>query len=133
MKKLIPAYILSFVISFMLFIYEPLLLYSTNVNDFWFDISLLFSHTFVVFFVVFLFLSLMYTGIYCLIKKIFKNVTLYNIVLVLSFSLFLIGYIQGNYLVGNLPVLDGTAISWNVYNTENIVALIAVVVVLIIQ
>ena len=42
-KNLMPAYILSFVISFMLYVYEPILIYSSNVNDFWFDFKTMFG------------------------------------------------------------------------------------------
>lgn len=36
-RQLKPAYMIWFAFCFMLFIYEPLLMYSTNKNDFWFD------------------------------------------------------------------------------------------------
>ena len=47
MKKLIKSsyasIILSFAACFMIFIYEQLLVYSTNIDDFWFDIYMYFK------------------------------------------------------------------------------------------
>ena len=41
LKYLTFAFIISFVLSFMLYLYEPLLTYSSNINDFWFDFNLM--------------------------------------------------------------------------------------------
>ena len=44
LKYLTFAFIISFVLSFMLYLYEPLLTYSSNINDFWFDFNLMISN-----------------------------------------------------------------------------------------
>ena len=41
MKKLLPAYILCLAFSFMLFIYEPIMMYVNNMNDFWFNFNIM--------------------------------------------------------------------------------------------
>jgi len=41
LRELAPAYFLIFATSFMMLIFEPILLYATNMNDFWFDFSIM--------------------------------------------------------------------------------------------
>lgn len=48
-RKLMPAYVIWFAFCFMLFVYEPLLMYSTNKNDFWFDFGIMILPTLVIF------------------------------------------------------------------------------------
>lgn len=130
-KKLLPAYILSFVISFMIYIYEPILTYSTNVNDFWFDFKTMLGVILIYFSILFLTLSFFYTAIYLINKFILKKIKLYRYVMILSYVVFIFIYIQGNYLIGSLPTLDGTTINWGSYTTENIVSVCILVVLLI--
>ena len=52
MKKLIPAYILSFIISFMFFVYEPICMYANNINDFSFDFRRMIIPIIVIFLVI---------------------------------------------------------------------------------
>ena len=40
-KRLIAAYIVSFVLAFMLYFYEPITMYLNNVNDFWFNLNII--------------------------------------------------------------------------------------------
>lgn len=133
MKKLIPAYIISFVISFMFFIYEPVTMYATNVDDFWFDLSQLFSSTIVLFLISFVTISLIYTLIYLINKKLSTKLYVYNFIIIISFIIFLCLYIQGNYLIGNLPPLDGTSINWNNYKAENIISLVIFILIILIE
>ena len=48
-RQLRPAYLICVVFCFMLFVYEPLLMYSTNKNDFWFDFGIMIVPTLVIF------------------------------------------------------------------------------------
>lgn len=131
MKKLIPAYILSFVICFMLFINEPLTMYATNKDDFGFDLYTIIIPLLTVFFVVFLVISLIYTGIYFLNKKFSKKLTVYNIILIISYILFILLYIQGNYLTGDLPPIDGSMMNWPSFIKDNIIT-ISILIILIV-
>lgn len=124
MKKLIPAYILSFVISFMLFINEPLLLYANNKDDLYFNLGTIFIPMIKVFLIVFILLSLFYTLIFFINRKFSNKLYVYNVVLIISFITFIASYIQGNYLIGRLPSLDGTVIPWSSYTKENIITLV---------
>lgn len=118
-KKLIPAYILSFVISFTLFIHEPIMLYATNKTDLWFDFMTMLRPVILLFALSLIALVVFYT----ILKKLSKKDKVYNIILVISFIIYFASYIQGNYLLKNLPPLDGTTIIWKGFLVQNIITL----------
>lgn len=133
LKDLIPAYILSFVTSFMLYIYEPILTYSSNIDDFWFDFKTMITPIILFFVILFVVLSIFYTIVYflnyCGSKK--KKMIIYKIILILSYVVFIFIYIQGNYLIKNLPSLDGTTIEWGTYLKDNIISFAILIIVFI--
>ena len=131
MKKLIPAFILSFVIAFMLYIVEPITMFVSNRNDFHFNFVNIIKPVLLVFFITFILLSLIYTVIYLINKKLSKNFNFYNIILIISFILFILLYIQGNYMTNNLPALDGSSFSWSIYFKENVIT-ISILILLIV-
>ena len=131
MKKLIPAYILAFVLSFMLFIYEPITMFATNINDFWFDFSLLLKAIFLIFILSFIGISIFFTILHFITKKFNKN-KIYNIFTIIFLCLFLCCYIHGNFYAGKLPSLDGTKIVLNNYTIESIISIIICIVVFVI-
>ena len=120
MKKLLPAIILSFTFSFMLYIYEPIIMYAPNVNDFWFDLYIMLKPIIVAFLGLGTLLSLGFAGIYYLNKKFSKKINFYYLSLVAFLVVFVCFYIQGNYLAGGLPSLDGDTIKWSKYHSEEI-------------
>lgn len=132
-KNLIPAYVLSFVISFMLYIYEPILIYSANMNDFWFDFKTMIFPIMLFFANLFLALSIIYTIIYWINKRFSQKVTFFKVILVLSFIAFLYIYIQGNYLASHLPSLDGTTIEWSTYTTDNVISIIVLIFIILVE
>ena len=111
-------YVIALAFSFMLFIIEPINLYSSNLNDFWFDLNILLKPIILMFVGVFLIIVIISNIIYFINKKVFKYV---NIVL---FIVFLCTYIQGNFLAGNLPLLDGEVIDWSKYLVDNIISIV---------
>lgn len=129
LKYLTFAFIISFVLSFMLYLYEPLLTYSSNINDFWFDFNLMISNIILYMIIIFVFLILVYFLLYLFLRR--KNIKIYKIILVISFILFLYTYIQGNYLVGSLPQLNGDIIDWSKYGDENIISILTFLLVVI--
>ncbi len=127
-KNIIPSVIIAFLTSFMIYIYEPIITYSSNVNDFWFDFKLMLPNIIMYFAIMFMVMFAIYNVIYgcsCLIKK--KNV--YKGALAISFILLVVAYIQGNFLAGSLPQLDGTTIQWNSYKKETIISLLVIIIV----
>lgn len=129
MKKLIPAYILSFVMCFMLFLYEPIIMYANNVNDFWFDIYTMFVPTILIFLGIFFVISVFYTIVYLINNKASKKLYVYNVILIMSYIAFLALYIQGNFLAGNLPALDGSKVDWSGHTGDTIVSCVLWIIV----
>lgn len=130
-KGLIPSFILAFAISFMLFFVEPITLYANNINDFWFDFYIMILPVLLMFFCSFILISLVFTIIYFISKKLLKKVKIYCICLLSAFVLFLYLYIQGNYLIGDLPPLDGTFMDWSKYSTQNIISLMVFILLIV--
>lgn len=122
MKKYIRdtwcMYVTFFVFCFMLFLYEPLMMYLSNISDFWFGIGTIFRISFKMFFVILMILFAIFNAIYFKSKKIF------NISIITVFIVFLCSYIQGNFLAGSLPVLDGTPIVWSNYVKDWIISIV---------
>ena len=118
--------LLSFAAGVMLCIFEPLQLYFTNIDEYWFDIYnlvpvclLMFAGVFVASMVAF-FLSY------------FIHNKLWEIAYVIYGVLFVCTYIQGNYLAGNLPFLDGGAVDWTVYDGQRVYTIVLWVVVILV-
>lgn len=120
-----PAILLSLAVCFMLFLYAPIETYFLNKDEFWYDIYILVPIMFFVFAIA-----------YILCVLVFKilgliSVKLYNGCIIVGFIAFICTWIQGNYLVKNLPVIDGTEIDWDLYikgRIESIILWITVVI-----
>ena len=123
MKKLLPSYILSFVICFMFFIFEPITMYSGNIDDLWFDFSMMIFPLIKLFLISFVGLSIFYSIFYYIFCKKLNKHKVYYILLIISFILFIVSYIQGNYLAGNLPGLNGDEIIWSDYNSDSLISI----------
>lgn len=132
MKKLIPAYILSFIICFMLFVIEPLSLFSINRDDFNFNLGHFVLPLVISFMLFFLIFVSFYTIVYFVSKKFSKKLTFYNVILIISYILFILCYIQGNFLSYNLPRLDGTTVDFSIYLVDNIITIIILAILIIV-
>ena len=129
MKKLIPAYVISFVLIFMLCLYEPITMYMLNFHDFWFDLFIIIKPLLLTALVLFVVLALIFTGIYFANEKISSKHNFYNICLIIFFICFVCTYIQGNYMIANLPSLDGRHINWDKYTIQNIASILMWIIV----
>lgn len=116
LKGTMPALTCACTFSYMLLFYAPLELYFTNQNDFWFDIFTLFPVSLTTFLLIFF---LCYLELVCVF---FLNKKIYHIYLTVLFSMLIAAYIQGNFLISNLPPLDGSKIDWNQYPTQRILS-----------
>ena len=95
----------------------------SNQDQFWFEIKQLIPVVACLFVLLFIG-SLIILGIMFLI-----NTKVYNIGLAMYFIAFISSYIQGNFLVKNLPGLDGTQPVWKDYISEDIKTIVVWVVV----
>ena len=132
-ENIIPTIILIIISSFMIFIYEPIVFYSSNITDLWFDIKLFIPNILLYFTLMIVGLSIFYTLIYFISTKLLKKEKLYKIILIISFTIFLITYIQGNYLAGNLPILDGSPIDWNAHKIDDLISVLMILTILIFE
>lgn len=103
---------LSAAACFMFFLYAPMELLFTNPNEFWFDLYILFP----IMLVVFLVMLTASTVLFFLANML--GTKKYQILLLLYFGAFICSYIQGNWLAGGLPALDGKPIDWSLYTAE---------------
>ena len=72
LKDLIPAIIVALVASFMLYIYEPIITYSANINDFWFDFNLMLPNIMLYFIGLFFMFLVIFAIIYYISLKLKK-------------------------------------------------------------
>ena len=122
LRPLIPSLILSITFSFMFLLYEPIILYANNPSDFWFDFYDMFPLLIQGFIAISLILFLSCTIIYIFCAKLIKRKILYYYIIAIIFCVFIITYIQGNFLSGSLPGLNGTPFNWRSYPLESIIS-----------
>lgn len=122
MKKLFPSYILLFVMCFMFFIFEPITMYSVNIDDLWFDFGMIIFPLIKLFLISFVGLSIFYSIFYYIFCKKLNKDKIYYFLLIFSFIIFIVSYIQGNYLAGNLPDLNGDKIIWSEYSSDSLIS-----------
>ena len=113
----------------MIFIYEPIITYSSNIDDYWFGLSELVK-TNILFFLIGLVICLFIILFIVYLSKKTKKNWIYFIFLLLINCGLLISYIHGNYLSNSLPILDGAVINWGKYTSQNIISIVIVLVVL---
>lgn len=87
-------------------------MYANNIDDFWFDFSVLWRPTLLAFLITFLIVlaCLLFAYLICFWCKKPK---FYDYILTFATFGFVYFYIQGNFLAGFLPSLDGETIEWN--------------------
>lgn len=127
-KDWLPGVLMAAAISFLLFLYAPVDLYCSNIDEFWFDFDVLLRMAAIMFGIGLVTLTLLY------LLAAWIHPYLYRIGLAVGLAVLLITYVQGNFLVGNLPVLDGTSISWEDYSalqTESVILCIVVLAVVV--
>ncbi len=116
--------IASLCLCFMLFVYAPMELYLTNIEEFWmrFD-NMLFPCA-----AVFALSFAACAAVLYFVRRINKK--LYYIILSAEVALTFSSYIQGNFFVKNLPPTTGAKIDWNAYPAERLKSILAIVILL---
>ena len=123
MKKILnpdlyPAFTLVFALCFMLFFYAPLEIYFNNVNDFWYDFHMLFPYC-AGMLLVFCFLGMLLFVLISLLPR-----KLYQAAVILCLIMLLCTYVQGNFMLDAIPVIDGSEIDWNSFGSQRIYTMI---------
>lgn len=93
----------------MLFVFAPLEIYFSNIDEFWFGLTNLLPIIGITFFVIFGLLIF-------LLGIIYRKGGLYSKLYCLFLGLFIGLYIQGNYIPRDYGVLDGQQIQWDQYD-----------------
>lgn len=109
---LIKSIVLSITMGIMICIFEPLQLYFTNIEEYWFDIYNLFPVC------LKMFAALFGAGLLLFIIARLIGYKFWKIIYIIYGVVFLCTYIQGNYLAGNLPLLDGSVVNWQNYDYQ---------------
>ena len=122
-KDMLPAFIIGLIISFMMFVYEPITMFLNNPNDLWFDINTLLPVVGVLFIICLFAIFAIYLLIYFVTKKVIKKDKIFKYNLIVGFILLITTYIEGNYLAEMLPSLDGSTIIWSDYTKASIISL----------
>ena len=103
---ILPGLVCAFSLCFLLFVYAPFELYLTNQLEFWFTAGQLFKPALLLFCGVFVLLSLLLL----LARRIGERA--YAGLLAALWLALLCTWIQGSYLVFDLPALNGTEVWW---------------------
>lgn len=105
---------------------ELLAMYANNMDDFWFDFSVMARPTLLLTLIPVVGVFLGMTILYAILKK-FKKEHIYYILFALASAGFVACYVHANFLAGMLPPLDGTEFDWGGVG-RNLVSILVVLV-----
>lgn len=125
MSAAITGVFVAFSTCFMLFAYAPLELYIINRTEFWFQFSHIAKAALENFLLFFAANGILLTAAALLHPVLGRVLTAVEMVALLS------SYVQGNFLVKNMPPFDGTEIHWEDYSGENMKTLVVWLVMII--
>lgn len=125
-RDLVPAFWLSLSFSFLIAVFAPLDVYLNNSGNFWFDFRTMLVPILAMF--VLLFVALLV--VFFIGRLIY--IRLYQVMLCTGFVALIATYIQGNFLVKDLPSLDGTAFQWNMYTQQTLQSLLLWLIIILI-
>lgn len=106
----IAGLVLVVAFTFMVFLYAPLETFFNNLSEFWFDLYRLLPVVLLMFGVT----SLVGAALWSILFRFTGKVVARGFLVVL-FIAYLCTYVQGNYMVSNLPPIDGSEIVWADY------------------
>ena len=111
LKPLLGALSVSFAFGLMFFI-EPITMYANNINDFWFDFSVIIGPTLLIAAIATCGLFVLLLICFLILKKLNK-LNVYHGIVAVFIAGFIICYIHANFLSSMLPPLDGTDFEWD--------------------
>ena len=124
-KEFAPAIWLSVAASFFVFLYEPVTLYVGNYLDLDYDIYDLLKYMPL----IALGICIISILVFFILRKISDKV--YTATLSLYFVALIASYIQGEYLVKDLPVMDGSEIDWSSFGGQRIITVIIWIILIV--
>ena len=130
-KQMKDYILIALLISITFFIFGPIELYYTNIDEFFFGISDILGCLFL--------LCIVMSVALVFLQKIFKSEKICNIINAVLFGIGIGLYLQGNYINANYGVLNGATIDWNsykvygLYNTFIWIGIIAISILLSIK
>ena len=122
-RSMLPALCLTFAISFLVMIYGPLELFFTNLHEFHFHFGMLFPELLQGFAVM------LVAGMLCFLVCYILYVRLYDLAILAAGIAYICTYIQGMFMAGNLPPLDGRTMRWWLYGAQNVQSIVLWIVV----
>ncbi|MCQ2082249.1 MAG: hypothetical protein MJZ11_11375 [Lachnospiraceae bacterium] len=120
-NKYIHCIILVFTFTFTFGLFAPLDLYVGNINDFWFDLYDIFPE--ILKFFGMAFGAMLILGL--LVTRFFPRIS--HVLFIFFFTLLVILYLQGNYLVVDMGKMDGEALPWDEHYLEAIIHIVVYV------
>lgn len=106
---ILPVLGMAFALSFLLLIYAPFELYLTNHLEFWFTAGQLAPYALTLFAAAFAGTAL----VLYLAKRVSGK--LYTVLAAACLTVFLCSWIQGSYLVFDLPAMNGAPVDWSAF------------------
>lgn len=117
-RRLLPGLALAFAACFLVFLYAPLELYLTNPLEFWFTAGQMLPYALALFAASFLLLALLFV----LAARLGDG--LYTALAALGFLGLVCTWIQGSFLVRNLPAMNGAPVDWGAYTGARLASIL---------
>ncbi len=115
--RIFAPLMLSAALSFLVTLYAPLELFFTNRDDFWFEFSSLLPCCLVLFALCWAAAALV-----LLVSRRWQK--LHGIFMALGLAVLIALYIQGNFLVSDLPLMNGDKVDWSQYGSQRIASVL---------
>ena len=117
-RSFYTAVLLGGTISYLWMFYAPLQLHFSNISEFRFDIFAILPTLCLMFAVGFVTSIIVYGVLYKCSKKLFNAAIVFSVIVLIG------TYIQGNFMVKNLQVLDGSELIWRGHMVDHLQSLI---------
>ena len=122
--NILSGALIAFALCFTLFIYAPYELYVTNQLEFWFTAGQMLPYVLGLFAAAFLAILL----VLYIARRI--NEKLYNLVSAACLVALICSWVQGSFLVWDLPPMDGKPVDWGSFPVDRICSIALWVIVI---